>query len=131
MLLTIMAAMAVTQVQGPNGPMTDLPRSIGPNKNIYEVRAQSPAHTFEAAVTPELEQCLTIALSFGLGGAPIITRQSSEALIVSLLPKTFGLVSSMLVIKPSGVIEYRGRQEFELRLVRQCLGLPARQSGAG
>lgn len=129
MLLGVLLTLASIQSEPPPNPMmTEIPRSIGRNKNIYEMRTEPPAHSFNSTITPELEHCLTLALSFGLGGAPVVTHQPQETFIASLLPNTYGLVSSMIVIKPEGVVEYRGRAEFELRLVRQCFGLPARQS---
>lgn len=96
------------------------PHSVGPNKNVTEWLALPSTMTFKADDTPGMERCLTIALSFGLGGAPVVIHEEGTTLMYSLLPNRFGLVSTMLILT-HGNLEYRGNQEFERRLVKQCL----------
>lgn len=81
---------------------------------------QPPDATFHGDGSPAMERCLTVALSYGIGGAPLVTHEPDKTMIVSLLPRTFGAVSSMVIIKGQGTVEYRGKQKFELDLVRQC-----------
>jgi len=116
--LIVLAAIAAAPVHKIDAP----PHSIGPHKNILELLALPPKQTFASDGSPELEACLVVALSYGLGGAPVVTHEPEKTMIASLLPRTFGVVSSMIVLLPGGVVEYRGDQEFEFRLVKQCLG---------
>lgn len=114
--LILVAAIQPTKAQVIYNP----PHSIGPKKNILEWLALPPTAVFDAENTPEMEKCLTIALSLGLGGAPVIIREKGSTLMYSLLPMTIGLVATMLTLK-SGRLEYRGRHKYDLELVKQCV----------